>query len=279
MKAIRFTPSRFDISNFENELMILVVIFFCAVFLLTMGAGAATLELKQAAALAIMNKPVEGLKVLARIDESDLSEKERDLFVLTKARLLVQTNQLDLALANYNAIRQGSECWLEALEEKAEVTARKGEYASALGILQTTLAPQFQDRVHPETYFVASLTHLKICDYPGVFKVNQQFKENMKPRLAKWRVQAAHGDAQAKAAINETTTTVNKLQIIEADVIHRMALADGAANGAKQGKIKHSADVLTFPASDEVWADELDHFSAEVKQCTPPHLVMRRASL
>jgi hypothetical protein len=285
-----------------------VVAILCALFLLGVGASAATsavvtstpaptaidkatvnlttkssvkpklnqtlADLKLAAEFAVANQPVEGLKVLARLDESLMTDGERDIYRITKARVLTQANQLDLALENYNSITNKSSFWLASLEEKAEVTARKGDFAKAIGILQTTLAPQFKDQVHPATYFVAALTHLKICDYPGVFKVTNQFKEQIKPRVATWKEQAAQGDKDAQANLAETSTTVSQLQVIEADVIHRMALADGAANGPQQGKIAKGSDVMMFPQSDEVWSDELDHFSAEVKQCEAPHLHM-----
>ena len=77
--------------------------------------------------------------------------------------------------------------------------------------------------------------------------------------------------------VAETKTTLHDLQIIEADVIQRMSLAEKAANGKTLGHISDSENVLRFPVSNspnpEVWSDELGHYAAQVKTCPAPHLL------
>ncbi len=233
-------------------------------------------DIHWAAQLGVRNRPIVGLKILDRMALNQttvrsMTRNERDLWHLTKARLLVQMHDLDGALKQYNMIKKGSPFWLDAIEEKGEVTARKGEYAKALAILQTALAPQFKNQVDPHTFFVASLTHLRICDYPGVFVVSQQFKQNINARLPEWRKRAAKGDPYAKRLIAETKKTLHELQIIEADTIQRMALAKQAANGKEIGHITDNENVLLFPVSEsphpEVWRDELGHYQALMRTC------------
>lgn len=81
----------------------------------------------------------------------------------------------------------------------------------------------------------------------------------------------------ARQELKEIEDITNKLQIIEAEVIQRIHLAEKSkANREKQGSIASGSDVLTFPASDEVWMDELDHYQAQVEKCPAP---TRRAQL
>ncbi len=278
---------------------LLAIIIGCSAFLLVIGFQASALptvraggpsairhqstkhtnvreQIRLAARLGVQNRTIAALRILDAMNTSSMSVSEQNLRRLTKARLLVQLHDLDGAIKEYDAIPKDSRLWIDAIEEKGEVTARQGKYAEALGVLQTALAPQFEDRVHPLTFFVASLTHLKICDFAGVFTVSQEFKRNMKLRMPEWRARAATGDLAAKRNIAEAKTTLHDLEIIEADVIQRMSLAEKAADGRALGHIAHSEDVLRFPVSNspnpEVWSDELGHYAARVKTCPAPHL-------
>ncbi len=234
-------------------------------------------RIRWAARLGVSNRAISGLRILDGLNPAAMNDYDRDMWHLTKARLLVQVHDLNAAINEYNAIHKNSSLWIDAIEEKGEVTARQGKYAAALAILQTAFAPQFKNQVHPLTFFVASLTHLKICDFPGVFTVSQEFKQNIKTRLPDWRARAATGDLKARRMLAETKTTLHDLQIIEADVIQRMSLAEKAASGRTLGHITNSDDVLKFPVSNspnpEVWSDELGHYAAQVKTCPAPHLL------
>ncbi len=73
----------------------------------------------------------------------------------------------------------------------------------------------------------------------------------------------------AKAELKEYRQILNKMHIIEGEVIHRLAV-DESLKGerSKLAKVEDKGDVLVFPySSDEVWFDELDNYKARVKDC------------
>ena len=77
--------------------------------------------------------------------------------------------------------------------------------------------------------------------------------------------------------LKEIEDVINKLQIAEAEVIHRVHLADKKnKNRPVQGSYGRKGEVLIFPYSKEVWIDELDSYAAQVEKC--PSL-NQRASL
>lgn len=72
----------------------------------------------------------------------------------------------------------------------------------------------------------------------------------------------------AKEEIKEIDQVTNRLHILEAEVIHRVHLADeNAKRLTKQGEIDDDSDVLRFPVDQEVWIDELGHYQAEIENC------------
>ena len=72
----------------------------------------------------------------------------------------------------------------------------------------------------------------------------------------------------AKAELKEIEDVVNKLQIVEAEVIQRIHLADSEKmKRQKQGEIKTGKDTLNFPYTGEVWLDELDNYAARIEKC------------
>jgi tetratricopeptide (TPR) repeat protein len=74
----------------------------------------------------------------------------------------------------------------------------------------------------------------------------------------------------AQTELKEYKTVLNKLHIVEAEVIQRLAMDDnlkGERSKLAQNE-KVGADVLVFPyEGDEVWFDELDNYKARVKDC------------
>ena len=74
----------------------------------------------------------------------------------------------------------------------------------------------------------------------------------------------------AVGEVREYKTILNKMHIVEAEVIERMHLDDNL-KGQRSKLSKNEADkgdVLVFPyRSDEVWLDELDNYKARVKDC------------
>jgi hypothetical protein len=73
----------------------------------------------------------------------------------------------------------------------------------------------------------------------------------------------------AQNELEEYRNILNKMHVIEAEVIERLHVDDslkGQRN--KLSKVEDKGDVLVFPyESDEVWFDELDNYKARVKDC------------
>lgn len=82
----------------------------------------------------------------------------------------------------------------------------------------------------------------------------------------------------AAAEVNEFRVILNKMHIVEAEVIERLHLDDNLkGERSKLAKAEpEQGDVLVFPYNtDEVWLDELDNYKARVKDCP----VLKGASL
>jgi hypothetical protein len=73
----------------------------------------------------------------------------------------------------------------------------------------------------------------------------------------------------AALELKEYRTILNKMHIVEAEVIERLHVDDSLkGERSKLSKNEDQGDVLVFPyRSDEVWLDELDNYKARVKDC------------
>lgn len=74
----------------------------------------------------------------------------------------------------------------------------------------------------------------------------------------------------AEAEVAEIRRIIQKLHIVEAEVIQRMYRDEKLADKKRKErgeKIVKTADVLVFPVSNEVWLDELDSYHVRVKDC------------
>lgn len=244
-----------------------IVILFSLVLMTVSSAFAG--EFDKAIDLALHNQTAQALQILSALEKDH--KVSNDLIHITRARIYFQTSQLDAAIAEYNLVNEKSVLWLSALDEKSQAYGRKGQYAMVVATLQTAMAPMFVDRVSPEVYFTAALTDLKICDYASIFKVTELFKTTFTPRLAKLAQQKksldANERASAAASIQAINKIVNKLQVIEAEVIERITLAEKNDNRKEQGQIQSGNDVLRFKVNDDIWIDELNSYQAKVKEC------------
>jgi hypothetical protein len=263
----------------------------------------------------------------------------------------------------FHEIPKSSNLWIESVEERAWAHLRREDFDKALGETVTLLSPAMAPLVGPESYYLANLLALKVCDYPRIFKNSELFKNRHTERLAAMQelaksgtnkninallerfdqkgvsveaagplvswiprgtfrdqrfirfmesrrqwisegrkaaemaatgdvlgtseyIQRISADAQiiadrlkqlafqrvrtlAGAELKEYSQNINKMHIIEGEVIHRLAV-DESLKGArsKLAKVEDKGDVLVFPYnSDEVWFDELDNYKARVKDC------------
>lgn len=72
----------------------------------------------------------------------------------------------------------------------------------------------------------------------------------------------------AQQDLKEYHIVLNKMHIIEGEIIERMHLDENLkGQRSKLSKNDDRGDVLVFPATDEVWMDELDNYKARVKDC------------
>jgi hypothetical protein len=106
-----------------------------------------------------------------------------DQIYMAAARMLYQDNKLDLAMKYYDQVPKSSDFWLEALEEKAWIYTRLDQFGGTLAEMKTILSPSLIAQVGPESYFLATLASLKVCDYTNIFKVLKEFKEHNRGRM------------------------------------------------------------------------------------------------
>lgn len=302
------------------------------------------------------------LKALKLIQESGQTILGKDLVTSVYARVLFQKGEIDAALAAYQQIPKSSNLWIESVEERAWAHLRRDDFDKAVSESVTLLSPALAPLVGPESYFLANLTALKICDYTRIFKNSELFKKRHRNRLSDMQELAKSGtnkhlppllerldqkgvsldgagaliEGLPRAAINDSRfirfiesrrqlnaesqradefasvslggsaefeslkaqakpvadklkqsaisrlrtlaqdevqeykKILNRLHIVEAEVIHRLH-ADDNLKGERSKLSKNDEsgpDVLVFPfTNDEVWFDELDNYKARVKDC------------
>ncbi len=102
---------------------------------------------------------------------------------MKKARSLFSKGQYEQSIELYNKIPKGSDQWLVAVEERGWAYFRMGYPEKAMAQSKTLLSPSFAGTVGTESYFLQSLSQLKICDYKGVFETHGIFKEKQKSRI------------------------------------------------------------------------------------------------
>lgn len=108
-----------------------------------------------------------------------------NLMNLTAARMLYQKGYLNQAIRYYKKVEKGTDYWFEALEEMGWAQLRLGRPQDTLAYTQTLLVDDFQADVGPETFYLASLANLKVCDYAEVAKVLKTFRQRFRSKAAK----------------------------------------------------------------------------------------------
>jgi hypothetical protein len=100
-------------------------------------------------------------------------------------------------------------------------------------------------------------------DMPELVANNQVMADQAKANAAARLRKLAQIDTE------EYRVTINKLQIVEAEVIERLYVDERLKGKRKDVSVaKDDANTLSFPYSDkEVWMDELDHYHSTVKDC------------
>jgi hypothetical protein len=73
----------------------------------------------------------------------------------------------------------------------------------------------------------------------------------------------------ARSELIEIRSMIQRLHLIEAEVIQRMHMEDRVVkrNSERSSKSPHSGEVLSFPDSKEFWLDEIGNYAVSVKDC------------
>jgi hypothetical protein len=198
---------------------------------------------------------------------------DKNQLLLMKARGWYQTGKFNKAIETYSDVSKDSPEWVLALEEKAWAYLKLGQEDKAIAETTTLLSSYLDQKIGPEPYFLASLAHLRICDYVSVFKVGQQFKNRYKEKILEFQAQSKIGSEKMRAErrLGETDKTIKRLQLIEAEAVQRVYAAERAATGKTDIQVADGS--LVFPKTDdEVWSDELGQFQVGAKKCPEPSL-------
>ena len=107
-----------------------------------------------------------------------------DLMNLTAARLLYQKGFLTPALRYYEKVSKGSDYWFEAVEEMGWSELRLGKPQNTLAHAKTLMVKDLQTDVGPETFYLASLANLKVCDYVEVSQILKEFRLRFRIKAA-----------------------------------------------------------------------------------------------
>lgn len=145
--------------------------------------------------------------------------------------------------------------------------------------LNNALVQEMLTKANKNKRLDSAIVGAKIKQWPRLFYRDAQIQDLVSQPASQMRDQkfVKRIGALAKRELKEIETIVNKLQIIEADVIQRIYLAEKSKEKReKQGQFEKSKDYIQFPANDEVWLDELDNYAARVEKCPT---VNKRAGL
>jgi hypothetical protein len=157
-------------------------------------------------------------KALALLMKAPNNPVSEDLMTMTAARLLFQNGFLDAAIKYYQRIGKKSDYWFDAQEEMAWAFIRKGEPQNSIAITKTLVAPNFAAEVGPETFFLRSLSQLKVCDYPSVVETLNSYRNRFKPRVATLKELTERADTeQVKSTVQKMKSGSVKLTDLGAD--------------------------------------------------------------
>lgn len=237
---------------------------------LALGAAGIGFGALHAAAidLALAGKNKEALTALqSLLEEPSISSIDQDLVHLTMGRVLYGSADPARAIEQYKMVSRATDAWYSAVEERAWSHLRLDQPEEALAQLKTLLLPAFKNKVGSEAHYLAALAQLRVCNYKATFAVIREFKRRFRPLIKDWE---ASGDAEARQRLLETSETIQKLSLIEAETIQRVYMpgeAKGHVGAARA--IKRGRDDISFPetAGDEVWMDEATHFQVSANGC------------
>ncbi len=329
-------------------------------------------EWRYITSLLLEGQDVKAAKLLKHLQSvKENNPISTNLMDITAARMLYQNGYLSQAIRYYQKVSKKSDYWFQALEEMGWSELRLGQPQNTLAHMKTLMTPAFEPDVGPETFYLSSLAHLKVCDYTEVSETLKEFRSRFQrktkvlldleetpeskavktlfARLEKTRVSMdtlgeagvllprystrdealfylvqrhvalsqegqiaqklysqslSEGTALvgfqakmerfkkmvlsqarnsytaslnrvkflAKEEIEEISSVLKKMQIVEAELIQQLALSDRVIEDTKDVKEKvqkgttgsTSRETLKFPFQGEVWFDEISNYRIDI---------------
>ena len=164
------------------------------------SAARAKLEFQLALNLALKGRSnaARAIKILDRLLKTPNGHVDKNLVLLTAARIWYPQGRWDQAIQHYRGVSKSSEYWFTAQEEMAWAYIAKRQPQKALTITNTLMLQNFMPHVGPETVFLNAFSQLKTCDYFGVEKSIDIFKTRFKKRTQALMQTAGKGLAKDK---------------------------------------------------------------------------------
>ena len=210
------------------------------------------------------------IRALQALAAKKMPQSDRDRVLLSAGRLQYELGKFSDAIATYAKVSRTGPSWMEALEETAWAEFRAGRPQETIARLKTVTSPAFKEDTKSEPLFLLGLAQLRVCDYKAVFKTIELFKTRFADKA---KVMEASGTAKDKASLTEIGDTVQKLNLVEAEVIQRLYVDEnGKKRGGSTPSVSRGSDQLSFPSmeDDEFWLDEVDGYKVSLKGCLPP---------
>lgn len=134
-------------------------------------------EWRYITSLLMKGEDVKAAKLLKHLQGvKDNNPVSSNLMDLTAARMLYQNGYLTQSLRYYQKVDKATDYWFEAIEEMGWAELRLGRPQNTLAHTQTLLTPVLEPDVGPESFYLASLANLKVCDYQEVSNVLKEFR-------------------------------------------------------------------------------------------------------
>lgn len=88
-----------------------------------------------------------------------------NMTIMALARIFYSTGQYETAVRYYDQIPEDSAEWLDSLFEKSWAYFQLGNFARALGNIQTINSPYFEEEYYPESFVLKAVIFFKNCHY------------------------------------------------------------------------------------------------------------------
>ncbi len=211
-----------------------------------------------------------GIRALQVLSTKSMTNFEHDRTLMSLGRLQYEIGNFNGAIASYEKVSKTGSSWLESLEETAWAEFRAGRPEETIARLKTVTSSVFKDDTRSEPYFLLGLAELRVCDFKAVYKTLDLFKNRFGGAAKKLEASKFAND---QLRLKEIGETVQKLNLVEAEVIQRLHIdEDGKRRGGSTPSIARGSDQLSFPSSDddEFWLDEVDGYKVSLKGCVKP---------